>query len=450
MSESTSVRRSRRAFLKAVGTAAAATPLYRALEEHAVGAAPPQRFVGIYLPHGIAAPLYERRPTDTDTVFDLAFPGSVLAAFDDAATYGQSFKNKVTLIDGVDLATGVESGTNGHDASCIILTGSAPRRAQSQNESLDHFLAVTHQLGSTTPITSLPLAVGYHGSETGRNLSYGPTGVPMSPIINPVDTYALLFGGAGSGNPQAAGQASLSYLRADIARLKSRVPASERAKLEQHLDALSDIEKQVTSVRALAEGCTRPPAPATASFPKVDAYDGGVPFLEMVLDAQIDLLAQALACDLTRFATLFVFYACGPRSMASASAEWIHINVAHTYSPAKPDTVEALAAYNRFYFGKVARLLRQLDQFGVLDSTLVYASSDMGNPAQHSLRRVPTLLAGGANGRIRTGQRLSVPDGTPNNRILVSIAQAFGVDVDHYGIGQTPDDTTGALSSLLI
>jgi hypothetical protein len=98
----------------------------------------------------------------------------------------------------------------------------------------------------------------------------------------------------------------------------------------------------------------------------------------------------------------------------------------------------------------------------VLDSTLIYASSDLGNPATHSTRNVPTVLAGGANGKIRMGRRIQYrtdcPLGTycdpassdyetvPNNRLLVSIAQAFGVEIDRYG--SHPADAGGALAEL--
>jgi hypothetical protein len=70
----------------------------------------------------------------------------------------------------------------------------------------------------------------------------------------------------------------------------------------------------------------------------------------------------------------------------------------------------------------------------------------MGNPNLHSTRNVPTLLAGGVNGRFRMGRRLLTAydcpadniwcdpyDATPNNRLLVSVAQAFGVEIDAFG-----------------
>ncbi len=93
--------------------------------------------------------------------------------------------------------------------------------------------------------------------------------------------------------------------------------------------------------------------------------------------------------------------------------------------------------------------MQKLDQLGILDSTIIYVTSDMGNPALHSTRNVPTVLAGGANGKFKMGRRLkmaadcppsdmwcdSKPTYTPttNSKILVSIAQAFGQDVNSFG-----------------
>jgi hypothetical protein len=108
--------------------------------------------------------------------------------------------------------------------------------------------------------------------------------------------------------------------------------------------------------------------------------------------------------------------------------------------------------------------MQRLDEAQVLDSTLIYASSDMGNPAAHSTRNVPTVLAGGANGKIRMGRRIqcrpdcplgtycdpngSDYDAVPNNRLLVSIAQAFGVEVDRYGSQPNTADAEGTLAEL--
>jgi hypothetical protein len=89
----------------------------------------------------------------------------------------------------------------------------------------------------------------------------------------------------------------------------------------------------------------------------------------------------------------------------------------------------------------------------------------MGNPALHSTRNVPTVLAGGLNGKFRMGRRLKLKADCPtespwcsptdatftpvtNNKLLVSIAQAFGEDINTFGTQPDPALTTGALSEV--
>jgi hypothetical protein len=79
----------------------------------------------------------------------------------------------------------------------------------------------------------------------------------------------------------------------------------------------------------------------------------------------------------------------------------------------------------------------------------------MGDPARHSSRQVPTLIAGGTGGAFALGRYLdlrSTPDGSalgqPNNRVLVSICQAFGVSDQRYGQASDPKIVSGRLSPL--
>jgi hypothetical protein len=124
-----------------------------------------------------------------------------------------------------------------------------------------------------------------------------------------------------------------------------------------------------------------------------------------------------------------------------------------------------LATFNRYVYGKVARLMDKLTAYGVVDSTLIYASGEMGNPALHSTRNVPTVLGGGVNGKFRMGRRLKAPadcppsnlackpgdpefKGTANNHLLVSIARAFGVPIDTFGTQPNAADKNGPLAGL--
>jgi hypothetical protein len=409
----------------------------------------PLCFVGVYTPHGRAHELWQPRPG-----FDIAYPGSSLAPFDDPLRYGKSFKSRLLVVDGVDLSAGIAVGTVGHDAARVILTGSG---ADGKNASIDQFLAVERGLGVDTPHTSLTLAIGSDSTEIGYNLSYARGGAPIPKWIDPAQVFDSLFGRP-VGAPQdlarqrRVGKSVLDVVRADLRGLAQRTPASERPKLEQHQVALREIEKRLTQVERSCAAPVRPNA-----FPRLNAYAGGEPYFEAIADLQIDLLARAMACDLTRFATLFLADLSRTRQVPGFPDD-VHTDVAHRYDAqigahaGAPDTWQTLATQNRHSYGKVARLLQRLDEAGVLDDSIVYVSSDMGDPARHASRSVPTLLAGGAGGHFRFGRyldlRADLNTGTPNNRLLVSIGQAFGQPEEHFGQATDPHITHGRLEAL--
>ncbi len=477
----------RRAFLRAMGAGMAALPFSRLLENsvaQAAGETLPLKFITIYHPHGLSAEFWSMKAGDTETAFDIGYDNCSLKPFDDANTYGKSFKDKILTIEGIDHL----SSANGHDSAGTILTGSRIDGSARKplNASLDQFLAVTHGLGTDTRITSVNLGVGNDATDPGLTLSYGDGGAPLPKIIDPVAAFNLLFNGlatsadpaaiAAAARKQKLGQSVVDYVRWDINRLRTGLAPTEQQKLDQHLSALGDIEKTLGSATS-GPVCVVPPTPDATKFPQLRQYNGGEPYFDAITDAHIDMISQAMACDITRFATLFLndlSYAANPLGLPADN----HGSVAHPYNassvganginqPGAPASWLPLAKFNGYIYSKVARLMQKLDQLGVLDSTIIYVTSDMGNPALHSTRNVPTLLAGGTNGKFRMGRRLKMPSAcaadnpwcggenprmtyspTTNSKILVSIAQAFGVDVNTYGTQPIAADVTGALSAL--
>jgi hypothetical protein len=476
---------SRRMFLRAMGAGFAALPFSRLLENsvaQAAGEALPLKFITIYHPHGISAEYWAMKSGDTETAFDIAYPNCSLQPFDDAATYGKSFKDKLLVVEGLDLL----SSANGHDTAGTILTGSRiDGGTKPQNISLDQYLAVTQKLGSSTRVTSLSLGVGNDGTAAGLTLSYGEGGVALPKIIDPTKAFDLLFDGVVVGTDPAAlaaaerkrrlSQSVIDYQKWDITRLRGKLAPPEQLKLDQHLTSLSELEKQLGGGMAAGAVCAVPARPEASKFPNLKQYNGGEPYFDAITDAHLDVLAQALACDLTRFATVFMndlSYANNPLGLPTDN----HGSVAHTYNASSigmngqpgdgtPDTWLPLAKFNHYVYSKVARLMQKLDALGALDSTLIYVTSDMGNPALHSTRNVPTVLAGGASGKFRMGRRIKLKkdcsgdspwcgenDATfqpvSNSKLLVSIAQAFGQEVDKFGTQPDPAKVTGALSEL--
>ena len=128
----------------------------------------PLRFVGVYTPHGRAHELWQPRPG-----FDISYDEAILAPFDDPKGYGQSFRERLLVLDGIDLRAGIDVGTVGHDGARVILTGSG---ADGKNASINQFLAVDKGLGADTPHTSVVLGVGNDSSDVGANVSWARGG----------------------------------------------------------------------------------------------------------------------------------------------------------------------------------------------------------------------------------------------------------------------------------
>ena len=495
----------RRSFLKAVGAGATALPFYRLLENSVLAQAGqplPLRFCGIYHPHGIAAEYFASLNgrfsglgSDTETTFNITYTSGgaqcVLQPFDDATTYGQSFKSKILPIEGIDLM----SNANGHDTAGTILTGSYIEGGKPKNSSLDQYMAVERKLGAATRVTSIAVGVGEDGTQAGLTLSYGPGGAPLPKVIDPVQAFNTLFSGyvptndpvaaAAAMRTRAKGRSIIDFVVKDIARINPRLAAVEQQKLQQHLDSIRDMEKQFAEpTTGMTMGATCMPVKPNASMwtsgteLKLKRYNGGEPYFDAITNAFIDVLTQAFACDITRFATFFMAdlaYSGNPLGLNADN----HGAVAHTYNGSQlgndghpvgaGDAASwiPLAKFNRYSYGKIALFMQKLAAAGVLDNVLIYASSDMGNPSLHSTRNAPTVLAGGAAGtKFRMGRRLKMAadcttnlwcsptdaefKASTNNHILVSIAQAFGLtDVTSFGTQGTASWKTGTLTGLL-
>jgi hypothetical protein len=446
-----SQRLSRRAALTALGAGGALSLLFPNSRPARAEAAGARYFVGVYLPHGVARELWLPQPD-----FEIGYEGSSLAAFDDAERFGKSFKNSIVSLEGLDLSAGIAGGTTGHDASRVILTGSAQ---SGTNASIDQFLAVERGLGQDTPLASLVLGVGTSAPAIGECISYAAGGIALPKLISPEVTFARAFASFAVGDDAAAleraarerarGKSLLDYWRADLKSLASRAPRSEQQKLEQHQAALRELEKRLSGQ---ALDCTVPAAPDPTRFPALAAYGGGEPYFETITDLQIDLLAQAFACGVTRFGTLFL-NDLSRTHLDPTLPDDIHIDVAHRYTSGgrdgggDPASWRALARQNAHSYSKVARLLGRLDDAGILEQTVLIAMSDMGNPNRHTSRQIPALLAGGWGGRLKGGRHVDLgAAGTPNNRLLVSVQQAFGVDSESFGEAADPWITQGRLA----
>jgi hypothetical protein len=79
----------------------------------------------------------------------------------------------------------------------------------------------------------------------------------------------------------------------------------------------------------------------------------------------------------------------------------------------------------------------------LLDTSTVVWVKELGDGRLHDFKSVPFVIAGGGNGYWKPGRYLSFKD-EPHQKLLVSLCQSVGVEVDHFGVAEI----TGTLSGL--
>ena len=106
-------------------------------------------------------------------------------------------------------------------------------------------------------------------------------------------------------------------------------------------------------------------------------------------------------------------------------------------------TADHFVAMKRWFMERFASLLDRLAAFpegdgSILDHTIVLLTSELGDGNLHNHARMPFVLAGGSALGLEGGRFLDYrgshgADNAPHTKLLVSIAQRAGYNIDRYG-----------------
>jgi hypothetical protein len=234
----------------------------------------------------------------------------------------------------------------------------------------------------------------------------------------------------------------IDVVKSQLDQLHAEVAAADRIKIEAHLDGVRGIEDRLALGNEFGESCVSPTIGEPLDPMAADNYP-------IISRLQIDLMVMAFACDLTRASTLM-----WSGSTSGQTFSWIDVpDRHHTLSHEGDDNVEAqakLSKINAWYAGEVAYLLDAMAAIpegdgSMLDNTIILWGNELGNGRAHSHTRIPMVLAGGRNTGLETGRFLHFEENVASNRLLVSILNLLGVDVDTFG---NLDDGTGGLPGL--
>jgi hypothetical protein len=424
-----SPRSSRRAVLRGAFGAALALPWLEAYAPSRARAqsARPKRFIALFSPNG-TLPWAEGGELDYELLPILQPLAAhrddllILEGLNQQGRGGDQHQNGIGgLFTGAPLNSGPWGGVQ------------APPAGWASGPSIDQRIADVH--GGTTKLASLELGVQVGPADNWGRICYRASNQPLPPETDPRAVYERVFAElhtdpAVLAQRRARQQSILDAVQGEYRRVSQQLGAADRARLDAHATAVRELELRLTRSASFSGAACADPV--LGAVPDVNANDE----YPRVTALQIDLLVMALACDVTRVASLQ-----WSRSVSQTRFTWLGIQEGHhDLSHLGDDNaagIEKLTRINAWYAAEIARLLDKLkavpDGDGTLfDSTQVLWGNELAKGNTHSRNGARYLLAGSAGGAVRTGRRLRF-DGAPHNDLLVSVLQAFDLPDTTFG-----------------
>ncbi|MDX2050943.1 MAG: DUF1552 domain-containing protein [Polyangiaceae bacterium] len=445
------IKTTRRRFLGALGTATFAASTLRFFLKTAEAQTYPKRFVFVFTPNG------------ADGMAASSGLGKDYVLGPDMSIFNE-LKHKFTVLDGLQIP---DHGGEEHPAGrCSMLSSWRSSGTQStagnRGQSFDIFLRAklpgvngnsiytgTEGLDDTLELPISWLSAGV------RNDSYLQGLGPLigrvfqnAPVVpSPMATNSAM-------SAATADELALNdYLRGEVERLRAEAPLAEFAKLDLHLQALSQLRAGLVP----ASG-----DPGTA----LRMCDSNPTFTGDVADQMGLALAHGLACGQTRVAVFRI---------GSYEPNHVHSHWEEGGMDGVNGFRDEFRRINRGWAQNILNFLKALDSFPegngtLLDNTAVVWSSELSNhyrsesylrnypnwayPAKagdvntHGTVDMPFWLAGSLGGTLKQGERIVAQDRYAGE-LYKAIATAMGVsstDLSSYG---EPAFAPGILQEIL-
>jgi hypothetical protein len=452
---------SRRTLLRGAGGIAIALPWLEIMGEpklaHAA-AGNAKRFLSVYTPGG--------------TVLDKFWPSNASDPSSSSILGPLApLKDKLLVMKGLnmDCAQGEQ-----HQAGIIgFLTGSMQNGSPgdfSSYASIDQVIATRIQSDTTTrkPRGSLQMAVRWAtGKSHGllhpiNSVNFEDTKelTPIPPRLDPQAIFSDLFGGlapdAGQDKRTARRKSVLDYVDKRYAALSAKLGAADKAKLENHLTKIRDIERALDTGIVGSGICKAPTHVDTTGYnPTTGLMSGDAgeikdeqsdELIPTVGKFMMDMMVMAFACDLTSVGSFQ-----WTDTEAKHTFPWLQLaNHHHFYQHDGGFQPAQCEQIGKWYSEMHQYLLGAMDAVEVapgtslLDESVVFFGSELAHPPTHDKKNMPFMLAGGGGGL--KGGRFIDFGGKSHNDVLVSILNLFGDTRTTYGHEQYCAGPSGGLT----
>ncbi|BCU78771.1 DUF1552 domain-containing protein [Luteolibacter sp. LG18] len=451
----------RRSFLRGAGATLALPFLdaMRPLMAAGTAASFPVRMALLYMPNGVRADRWT--PQGEGAGFELSPILSPLQRHREDLLVLTGLQNKASFTgDGHYVKTGGWlTGTT--------ITKTTGSDINANGISMDQLAA--NRIGRGTRLPSLELGTEpvAHGIDTNVNytrlyashISWKTSNVPLPCEINPRVAFDRLFRERSStAEKQASDDRSvLDLVNADAKRLQGQLGSEDKQKLDQYLESVREVERRIEQeARVLAARENLSPD----FFSNLDALDKritaamGKASREEELNSRprfdhtehcrimMELMVLALWSDTTRVSTFMFGNDVTNRNFSFLDGvHGGHHEISHhSGDAAKLDEYERI---NRWHVDQYAGMLDRMKSIKEGDGTLLdHSMVAFGSPIRdgnaHDPKNVPIVVAGKANGGLKTGRHVVSPQGTPLCSLWMGMLEKAGAKVDGFGDASAP------------
>jgi hypothetical protein len=338
-------------------------------------------------------------------------------------------------------------------AAGAYLTGVHPKKTEGADiragVSMDQIAAGV--LGRDTELASLELsmesleAVG--ACDPGYSCAYANTlcwrnpTTPLPMENDPRVVFERLFGASQSTDPAVwrarrdEDRSILDAVRDKARRLRLELGSSDRAKLDQYLDAIRDVERRIG----------RAEAQSSRELPAFDQPAGIPRTFEEHARLMFDLQVLAYQADLTRVITFMVGHETSQRAYPEIGVPDAHHPLSH--HGGNREKIEKLIKVNIYHASLFAYYIGRLGSTpdgdgSLLDHATIIYGSGMSDGNAHNHHDLPTLVVGGGAGTLKGGRHVRFPADTPVTNLFLTVLDKMGIPVEALG------DSTGRVAHL--
>lgn len=405
-------------------------PMAERLVAEAAGAPPPRRLVVVVCGGGMLEKNYTC-VARSETDFDLS---PIFQPF-------EPYKRDLLILS--KFANPYGKDLHGDAGVCLTVQGRQDDGTP-KGPSLDRFVA--KRIGASDPFSSINVGLwenevvaSLNKSDPVPNCSKEESGVANPAEAFPDLAFARIFGDLTAGGGPAVNvdllramdRSVLDFALDDVGRLQARLSAPEKARPDQYLTSLRELEGRLTATpaAALGGGCDKLPPPH--KYARRDLNDV---VLDDNLDDQVSIVFNALTCGRTKVASLMIHGNSSPHNLYKVldDPEGYH---KHCHA-GRLDWIQKTNAYWSSKVAKLWGMLRAVPEGNgtMADNTLVMYMNVGGGEHHNGSDRHAIVLLGSAGGYLKSGRYLTYPKGAYITAdVFTSVANAVGVPVEKFG-----------------